>query len=77
MGSDGLDDLGIPPSSGGQPFISMDLAATGTINKSGYDITYAPVGTAITSITTCSTVTPGLAPGATSWVLTAAVGSGG
>jgi prepilin-type N-terminal cleavage/methylation domain-containing protein len=55
--ADGLDDLGIPPSSGGQPFISPDLSATGTISKSGYDITYAAVGTAITGITTCSTVT--------------------
>ena len=55
--ADGLDDLGIPPSSGGQPFISPDLSAAGTISKSGYDITYAAVGTAITGITTCSTVT--------------------
>ena len=55
--ADDLGDLGIPPSSGGQPFISMDLAATGTINKSGYDITFAPIGLAITGITTCSTVT--------------------
>jgi prepilin-type N-terminal cleavage/methylation domain-containing protein len=55
--ADSLDDLGRPPSSGGQPFISTDLAAAGTINKSGYDITYAPVGTAISSITTCSSVT--------------------
>ena len=42
---------------GGQPFISPDLAATGTISKSGYDITYAAIGTAITGITTCSSVT--------------------
>jgi len=55
--ADGLDDLGVPPSSGGQPFISPDLSAAGTINKSGYDITYAAVGTPITAITTCSTVT--------------------
>ena len=55
--ADSLDDLGIPPASGGQPFISPDLSATGTISKSGYDITYAAVGTAITGITTCSTVT--------------------
>ena len=55
--ADGLDDLGIAPSSGGQPFISPDLSAAGTISKSGYDITFAAVGTAITGITTCSTVT--------------------
>ena len=54
--ADGLDDLGIPPTSGGQPFISPDLSTTGTISKSGYDITFAPIGTAITAITTCSTV---------------------
>src|SRR6187401_2321051 len=39
-----LTDLGIAPSSGGQPFISPDLSASGTITKSGYDITYAAVG---------------------------------
>ncbi len=54
--ADGLDDLGIPPTSGGQPFISPDLSATGTISKSGYNITFAPIGTAITGITTCSSV---------------------
>ena len=56
--ADSIDDLGIPPSSGGQPFISPDLSVTTTpIQKSGYDITYAPIGTQISSITTCSTVT--------------------
>jgi prepilin-type N-terminal cleavage/methylation domain-containing protein len=55
--ADGLDDLGIPPSSGGQPFISPDLASTGTVSKSGYEFTYAAVGTAMTGLTTCSTVT--------------------
>ena len=33
------------------PFVT-----TGTISKSGYDITFAPIGTAITGITTCSSV---------------------
>jgi prepilin-type N-terminal cleavage/methylation domain-containing protein len=55
--ADGLDDLGIPPTSGGQPFISPDLSATGTISKSGYEYTYAAIGTATTGLTTCSTVT--------------------
>ena len=55
--ADGLDDLGIPPSGGGQPFISPDLSAAGTISKSGYEYTYAAVGTAITGLTTCSSVT--------------------
>src|SRR5688572_10580591 len=36
-----LAALGVPPTSGGQPFISPDLSAAGTISKSGYDITYA------------------------------------
>ena len=49
--------LGVPPSSGGQPFISPDLSATGTITKSGYDITYAAVGIQQAGLTTCSTVT--------------------
>jgi prepilin-type N-terminal cleavage/methylation domain-containing protein len=52
-----LTDLGIAPSSGGQPFISPDLSASGTITKSGYDITYAAVGTQSSGLTTCSTVT--------------------
>jgi type IV pilus assembly protein PilA len=49
--------LGIPPSSGGQPFISPDLSSSTAISKSGYSITYAAVGTGITSITTCSSIT--------------------
>jgi type IV pilus assembly protein PilA len=52
-----LGDLGIAPTSGGQPFISPDLSATGTIAKSGYDITYANIGTGITGIASCSSVT--------------------
>jgi type IV pilus assembly protein PilA len=52
-----LADLGIPPTSGGQPFISPDLSAAGTISKSGYDITYFPVGLQGAGLTTCSTVT--------------------
>ena len=55
--ADGLDDLGVAPGAGGQPFISPDLSATGTISKSGYSISYAAVGTPITGITTCSTIT--------------------
>jgi prepilin-type N-terminal cleavage/methylation domain-containing protein len=54
---DSLDDLGVPPTSGGQSFISPDLASSTTITKSGYDITYTAVGTPITGITTCSSVT--------------------
>ena len=42
--ADSLDDLGMPPTSGGQPFISPDLSLTTTISKSGYDITYAAIG---------------------------------
>ena len=55
--ADGLDDLGIAPTSGGQPFISPDLSATGTISKSGYDITYAAIGVQQSSLTTCSSIT--------------------
>ena len=55
--ADSLDDLGVAPTSGGQPFISTDLAATGTITKSGYNITYAAIGTGVSSLTTCSSVT--------------------
>ncbi len=53
--------LGTPPSSGGQPFISPDLAVSGTVNKSGYDITYAAVGPAM-STATCVTATTTASP---------------
>ena len=52
-----LAALGVPPSSGGQPFISPDLAATGTISKSGYDMTFQAIGIQTSGVTTCSTVT--------------------
>lgn len=52
-----LTDLGIAPSSGGQPFISPDLSASGTISKSGYNLTYTAVGASLTGLTTCSSVT--------------------
>ncbi len=55
--ADSLDDLGVPPTSGGQPFISPDLSLTTAITKSGYDITYAAVGVQQSSLTTCSTIT--------------------
>ena len=55
--ADGLDDLGVAPTAGGQPFISPDFSATGTISKSGYNFTYSALGTSVTGITTCSTVT--------------------
>ena len=55
--ADSLDDLGVPPTSGGQPFISPDLSLTTAISKSGYDITYAAVGVQQSSLTTCSTIT--------------------
>ena len=55
--ADSMDDLGVAPTSGGQPFISPDLSLTTAISKSGYDITYAAIGTQQSSLTTCSTVT--------------------
>ena len=57
--ADDLPTLGLPPSTGGQPFISPDLSVTAVpISKSGYNITYAkldPLLGAITGITTCVT----------------------
>jgi type IV pilus assembly protein PilA len=50
-----LANLGLPPTSGGQPFISPDLSAAGTITKSGYVFTYAAVGTQQSSVATCVT----------------------
>ena len=55
--ADSLDDLGVPPISGGQPFISPDLSLTTAISKSGYDITYAAIGVQQASLTTCSPIT--------------------
>ena len=51
--STSLVNLGSAPTSGGQPFISPDLSATGTITKSGYSFTYAAVGTQQTAVATC------------------------
>ena len=48
--------LGTPPTAGGQPFISPDLAQTSPVVKSGYSTSYAPVGTAVTTAT-CVTAT--------------------
>ena len=49
--------LATPPSAGGQPFISPDLGIAGTIVKSGYQLTYAPVGTAVNTVTCVTAVT--------------------
>ena len=47
--------LGAPPTAGGQPFISPDLGTTtNPVVKSGYNIAYAAVGTAVATAT-CST----------------------
>jgi type IV pilus assembly protein PilA len=56
--ADSIDDLGVAPTSGGQPFISPDLSLTTTpIAKSGYNITYAAIGTQQSALATCSTIT--------------------
>jgi type IV pilus assembly protein PilA len=54
--------LGTPPTAGGQPFISPDLGIAGTITKSGYDLDYAGVGTAVNTAT-CVTAVTSAAPG--------------
>ena len=36
-----LVELGTPPTTGGQPFISPDLGVASPVTKSGYSITYA------------------------------------
>ena len=53
--STSLENLGVPPSTGGQPFISPDLSAGGTITKSGYEFLYTAVGTQQTGVTICQT----------------------
>jgi len=49
--------LGTPPTAGGQPFISPDLGVAGTIVKSGYNLTYAGVGTAVNTQTCVTAIT--------------------
>ena len=59
--------LGTPPTAGGQPFISPDLGVAGTITKSGYELEYAGVGTAVataTCVTAVTTAAPGYFMGA-------------
>jgi len=48
-----LAELGAQPTVGGQPFISRDLGIGGTVNKSGYDITYSSSGTAVAPAAPC------------------------
>jgi type IV pilus assembly protein PilA len=55
-----LTVLATPPTAGGQPFISPDLSASPVV-KSGYSITYAGVGTAVTTAT-CVTATTTASP---------------
>src|SRR3989442_1270820 len=43
--------LGTPPTAGGQPFISPDLAVASPVIKSGYSISYAAVGVAVATAT--------------------------
>jgi type IV pilus assembly protein PilA len=53
--------LGTPPTAGGQPFISPDLAVASPVVKSGYSISYAAIGTAVntqTCVTAVTTATP-------------------
>ena len=52
-----LVTLGTPPTAGGQPFISPDLGVAGTVVKSGYQLTYAAVGTAVNTATCVNAVT--------------------
>ncbi|HTL03243.1 MAG TPA: prepilin-type N-terminal cleavage/methylation domain-containing protein [Vicinamibacterales bacterium] len=49
--------LGTPPTAGGQPFISPDLAVASPVVKSGYSISYAVIGTAVNTQTCVTAVT--------------------
>jgi prepilin-type N-terminal cleavage/methylation domain-containing protein len=49
-----LANLGVAPTSGGQPFISPDLSGAGTITKSGYSILYAAVSPIAGTVSTCA-----------------------
>jgi len=52
-----LPTLGLPPTAGGQPFISPDLGVASPVVKSGYSISYAAVGTAVNTNTCVTAVT--------------------
>ena len=49
--------LGTPPTAGGQPFISPDLAVVSPVVKSGYSISYAVIGAAVNTQTCVTAVT--------------------
>jgi type IV pilus assembly protein PilA len=53
--------LGQPPTAGGQPFISPDLAVASPVLKSGYSVSYGAVGTAVNT-QTCVTATTTASP---------------
>jgi prepilin-type N-terminal cleavage/methylation domain-containing protein len=53
--------LGTPPTAGGQPFISPDLAVASPVVKSGYSISYAVIGTVVNT-QTCVTATTTASP---------------
>ena len=59
--ADTLIVLGTPPTAGGQPFISPDLAVASPVVKSGYSISYGAVGTAVNT-PTCVTATTTASP---------------
>ena len=50
--ADDLVELGKPPSSGGQPFISPDLGVATPITKSGYSIDYSTTNNVATAACT-------------------------
>jgi type IV pilus assembly protein PilA len=47
-----LVELGTPPSTGGQPFISPDLGVASPVVKSGYSLAYATAGNVVTAACT-------------------------
>jgi type IV pilus assembly protein PilA len=71
-----LPTLAMPPTSGGQPFISPDLGSAGVILKSGYNLTYTGAGTAV-GTQTCVTAVVTAMPGYTMIASPQAVGTSG
>jgi type IV pilus assembly protein PilA len=51
-----LAELGSTPLAGGQPFISPDLASTGVVVKSGYNLTYAAGADIAGASASCTTL---------------------
>lgn len=54
-----MAELATPPATGGQPFVSPDLAGANPIQKSGYNLTYTPGAAVPGALGSCTVVNNG------------------